>query len=782
METQTLSARQLRRAMNFLIAAVPTWSVFGAASTGSLLIGMLLSIGMTNEEIGWVMALTLLFLPMQIVGSIIQMRFFHRKRFWIGFAFLHYTAFLIISLLVLFWNDLPPSSAVLIFMILFAVAQAAAQLTGAVSLAWQGELIPPRESNTFWTRRTGILMISTMLAGILLGYIADRLGREKNSTYAMILGGAVMFGYLSLFLQTQAPDPNPNSEGRIELRKMIHEIFRERNFRRLTVFFSVQSFGNWIMCSFIFVYLQKTMNFSQATIQILLASSYITSFLSGYLFTTLGNRFGRKPLLVICTTLKFCEFMLWGTLLPGDIWMDSTIRNMIHGIGLSTHWIPAGFLSTLPVLILGGFVNMGLISGQLSLLTSFGKKNTQSFLIGFFFTLVGLAGALSASASGALYTWTANSPLPELTQLHPFNLLAIAGGLVFAASLFFVIRFHEPGAAPAVTVVRTLLNHNPFRSIYHAHILNLPMNELQRADTLRNARGGLVENQLLLGLQSPSGVVRESVLENISVREEPPEPELEEELIRLLGVPKLAMRQNAAYLLGKHRCVKALPVLISGFASNSPDFAAACIFAAGRIGSKDAVKPLRELLADRAQIELWSIAAEALSRIGGYEHAELIFSAYENENDWILSRQSLVSLCRTVTKPGAGIQKFFEGETAQPGTQIELLLKQLPHHDLREIELLMERFERGDAAGSLTTILLSELEKISIPITSPDDLFLSGTDRFRYPVLKEDTCTSVLIRIQLRLWSHLRYEGSSPDSMKLLAALLFAREFHSLHS
>lgn len=769
-----LTGRQVRRCITLLYAGMASWSVFGAAVTGSLLTGLLLSLNMSNRQIAVIMSLTLWFLPMQMLGSILQARFFHRQKFWLSFAFIHYSAFILLALMAWFWHSMPAAAAALVFMLLFALSHAAAQMTGSITLAWQGEIIPPRESNTFWTKRTSIQMVSTMLSGIALGFLADRLGRGESSTYAIILVIGVLFAWLSLFLHTFIPDPTPYSEEKINIRDIVHNIIAEKNFRQLTLFFSVQSFSAWIMCGFIFVYLQRNMNFSQGTIQILLSVSYIVSFFAAFLFKFFGNRYGRKPLLVICTVLKCGEFLIWGILMPGNGWLDLLGRRGLHTLGINTDFIPPGFIGALPVFILGGCINIGLTSGQLSLLTSIGKKNTQSFMIAFFFMLVGLAGAVSSSFSGNLYNLIEASSLPQTYGLNTFNILAIIGAAGYLLSTIFILRYQEHGAAPTATVVRSLFGHNPFRAIYHAHVLGTPLSELQRADTIRQARGDLISSQLRRGLCSPSALVRDSAIQNIAGGTSEIEPELELELIALLDSPKLGMRQQAASTLGKLHSRKAQPALLVGSLSPDPDFANSCIYALGHLPAAETITVMREILLDRNRLDNWSAAAETLSRISSFQDAELVFMAYENESEWILSRQCLLSLCRIMSPDNIQVQKYFDGEENQPGSQGEHLLRQMAARQQlpMNFDAAITLYEKNRLTELLEKILLAELPAWNIEANSLEQLYISGTGRFRWPPLEATDFRATRFRLRLKLWSYLRFEADEPDALKMLAAII----------
>ena len=99
MSQPNIPPRLIRRYMNYMIVAALIWCFFGAVVSGPLQAGLLLSLQLSKAQIGFVMSLSLLFLPMQMIGALLQQRFFHRKRFWFWCILVHYSSFLGIALL-----------------------------------------------------------------------------------------------------------------------------------------------------------------------------------------------------------------------------------------------------------------------------------------------------------------------------------------------------------------------------------------------------------------------------------------------------------------------------------------------------------------------------------------------------------------------------------------------------------------------------------------------------------------------------------------------------------
>ncbi|MGE4565270.1 MAG: hypothetical protein AB7F32_10405, partial [Victivallaceae bacterium] len=111
MSEHTIPPRLIRRYMNYMIIAAVIWCFFGAAVGGPIFSGLLLALNLTKAQIGFVMSISLLFLPMQMIGAMLQQRYFHRKKFWIVCVMVHYSSFLAIAILTALWLNVPASFA-----------------------------------------------------------------------------------------------------------------------------------------------------------------------------------------------------------------------------------------------------------------------------------------------------------------------------------------------------------------------------------------------------------------------------------------------------------------------------------------------------------------------------------------------------------------------------------------------------------------------------------------------------------------------------------------------
>ncbi len=794
---EALAPRVIRRGMELSILSAVLLSVFTATVSGSVFTGLMRSIHFSAPQIGIMTSVPLLFPLLQVAGAVLQRKFFHRKRFWLVCSLLQTGFYLLLALLALCWWKLPESTGFLIFLGLYALIQTFTQLPASVNLSWLGELVPRRESNAFWNRRTGLASIATMVGGVAIGKLIDVLGREASTTYVTVLVIGIGFSLASILVFSGAADPDPAPRPGEPFGKVLRETWENREYRVLTCFFGYQSLFAWVSSGFIFVFLQapKGMNFSMLTIQVFLAISALVAFLSGYFFRIVGGKYGRKPVLILCSVLKAFEFVLWATLNPENGWSDqlgtALITKGVALFGWAPPELPPGFIGALPVFLFGGFVNMGIASSQMSLLTSLGNKRIQSLAIALFSAAVGLCGVVTGWFAGYLYDW-----LDTLTWVQhgwlqtPFNYLALVSAAGYLSSIVILRFFREDGAVGTGEVVRAILSQNAIRGVYQAHLLSQPMTEGGRVETLLRSRSELVADEVIDSLFNPSSRVRDGALLSLSQREGELSPELVRAVVRLLNLPELGMQAMAARTLGRLHVREAVPELVRQVNSGDLALAQASIFALGLLEDRQALPALREALNDENRRELWPLSAEACSKIGDWHETRLLFPPYAVEGYSVLRRQCLIALTRSILPNNAAAHASFEAETKRPGVETERLLRllctdiawsSLPNGapGFEQLMTLCDHRAYGDCATLLIHCqlrlhgLLEAAENVEEAKAAAQQLaecFAPG-GRLRDHRLMSENYPAVNLWLQLKLWAELRYRADAAESGEILLSV-----------
>ncbi|MGI5868336.1 MAG: MFS transporter [Kiritimatiellia bacterium] len=785
-----LSSRIVRASLAAFQRSNILWAAFAICTYGALYTGMLLSLGMNQKQIGLIMSVPLLTLPVQIAGAVLQQRYFNRKRFWVGALGFYLLMFALMAVLVAAWPTLPPGGAMGLFIALLLLANVGFQLHRPVQLAWQSDIVPEREVSVFWNRLTAQGMVASVVAGFAMGWVADRLGRENRLTYVLLLSIGLVFAVASLRTNARVPDPDPDPRAEGGVLSDIREVLGSASFQRLSAVFSLQSVAAWLCSAFIFVHLQRTMKFTMFQMQVLAGISCVVSFAAGRLFEIVGKRYGRKPILLICTLVKSVEFVLWGMMRPGDHLLDLAVRRA--SIALLGDWaaLPEGFASAIPVFVLGGFVNVGIASMQLAFMRSIGTRKTQTLAISLFFSVSGIVGGIVAMFSGALFDLLASpdvgpAGLRRLVGgwgLTPFNVLAFASAALYALTGLLVRLLREEGAAPTMHVVKVLFASNPVRGVYQAQTLSNALTEAARLDVLRTAKGGLVESELVRALQSCSSQVRDGAVRNLAGQGGDMDPNVAAALLDVLQMPDLGIQIEAAKALGRSGHKPALPHLAALFDNDDANLAAACIGAVGLMGDRAALPDVRAVLeAEDAPPILMAQAAEAASRLGDHKEARLVFGAFTVNTNAVLQTQCLVSICRAM-EDGPHVHQVFEDEALKPGARAAALCVSLGRRwQGLDVDAMVAHLDAGRFQEVATSALCAELA-FCLPCEPPTDIsetdflkdFFAENGQFKDERLEGPDYVATSLWLQLRLWAYLAYGAGEQDRFVLLSVLFLA--------
>ncbi len=763
-----LANRIVRKSVNAFITSAVLWSIFFAATTGPVLAGLLIALDMNNVQIGLINSLTLLMLPCQVIGAWLQQRFWGRKSFWFVTGAVYYVSYILLVSLLYFWGLLNHQLAVYLFIVIFGLGLVFVNLGVPVWFAWVGDLVPPRESNRFWNRRGGLSQLSLVVSSVIVGVIIDYLGKQNIETYVWIIGGGTIFGIISMFSLMTARDPKSHRKKKqVPIFGKLRLIWRNIRFRQLVYFFGLQSFAQWLIIPFTFIYLQRTLHLSMCVIQLLVALCGITSFFSTYVFQVIGSKYGRKPIILSCTFIKGIELIFWALLLPGSPW----------------------FIIIIPFII-GGVVNIGLLNATFSLITSSGRQQLKTLSIAVFFALTGLLGFAASGLSGVIYDKLETLQFFDTSLFTPYNAIAACGSVLLFASMLLFIKFEEEGAIPTVKVVKTLFANNPFRAIYHTHVLSNPMQEKSRIQALNKAKGNLMVSELINDLYSPSNRIRESAVWNIWRKGKKADPVLADELLKVLDIPALGVQAQAARALGHIQYHKATRHLVKYLDSRDTTLTQSCIFALGLIGDKAAISELENILRHERFRMLWPHAAEALGRIGNFQHTRDIYNAYAIEFNWVLKKQFLIAMLRTLAPDKNKIYPLFEQEEKAASTVSEKIINSIQTAIAKKdksaclkdmIAQALEYEDHNNYIAGLEQILIiifnqqgrifSKRNWTHKNITKRLNFLFASNQKIRSRELLQNNLGATSFWLLVKLWAELKYSSSFFDRYLYLTAL-----------
>jgi MFS family permease len=411
---------------------------------------------------------------LMIPGALLVERLGRRKKFFISTVTPHRALYIVIGLLP--WI-LPPAyatAALLAFLIFLSMGLNS--FGGQAWVNWMADLVPPRVRGKYFARRSrmGVAVISaaTVLTGVILDQ-ADHpaMARWLSSLTAhtvlprliiiisavfMLAGAVGMLDILS-FIKVAEPPMRPAS--RQPWRERLVGPMRDTQFRRYVVYWSF-SWGATNWCTwFWMLYLQDFLTRQHRaaaqvggkpwwgdalflTSAVILPVSFMIGQFLGYpVWGRAVDRFGRKPVFLVSSTLHTLSWLSWIFLSPAMLpWM-------------------------LPIQIAGGLAGGGMDIASFNMMLQFNRKggpNYQAVGSVVFSLVAGLAALAAGALSTALAGWTWTFA-PGTAWEHTFNhyviLILIGAAIKYAGDLLVLPRLHDLDSKPAGHALRFVFNN-----------------------------------------------------------------------------------------------------------------------------------------------------------------------------------------------------------------------------------------------------------------------------------------------------------------------------------
>lgn len=660
--------------MRLSLLGTATGSFFMLGTMGPVLAGLLILLNMNPVQIGVINSIMVLFVPLQLLGVVLEEIRFPRKLVWVIATGVSRLLWFLIVGLILLRNKLDHDQLVYLFVIVFAMTHFFAQLPASLWFSWMGDLVPVSRTTEFWSRRNGTTQLFTFLASLGYGFAVDFL-HGKTWAFVVVVGFSALMGIVEVLIYLRVPDRSAGKprlrladffEIAIRLFSTVRDFFFRKtverdNYLYFTAAFALFSLATWIFAPFPFIYLQRDIGLSQLQVQSLVAVTTVVSFLSTFFFRAYGPRFGMKPLLIFCFSLKIVELGAW---------------SLLNHKGVAV-WYYAIF-------VLGGFVNVGIVIAQFSLLTRMTRPENRSLLSALFFALMGILSFSTANVSGVIYQSLAPFSFPFLRgTFGPFHYTALFNAIVYIPVILLLLRFHESGSKDPISLARALLAENPIRNVMQAQLLSTGLSESDKGKSFSTASGNFFEEEWIASLDSPSSRLRTEALLSLS-RHGRPSERLGTRLAALAGDPNQGLQIQAIYAIGSLQLRSLIPVLTSlgreALEHREAHLLPAILTALGRMDDRSALPLVKETLHQKKWIFPWPFAAEALGKLGREDDVPLLLAVYQGGQIFrkrpLETKMALIALSRLLEK-NSPLFLLFDREEKEPGTALGQLLGDL---------------------------------------------------------------------------------------------------------
>ena len=558
-----LSRLQVRRALRLWTLEGCVATVQGSLTTGAFQTGFALFLGCSPFWLGALGGIPALAGLVQLLSSYLAQRYGQRKPLVMWFSFasrLLWVPMLLIPFI------LPRPWWVGTFLLLTLLAALLGNVSAPLWTAWITDLVPDDNRGRYFGRKNMYGGWVGMIVPIAGGYFLD--AASKNPTwgqaaaFAVIFGAATLFAGGSLGLASQSPDvPQERSGadgggGWAAALDYYRAPFADLNFRRVTAYVAMMVVAQSIAGQFFTAYQIQYLALNFTSLQLLAAAAALASLGSMPLWGYLSDKYGNKPILIICCGL---------VLIPPLMWIPAYPDGLAGLWGHDAHGHLRVSLTKLDIIALNvlsgvGWAGVGLT--QFNLIIGASPADKRTVYISAIAAVSGLAGGLAPVAGGALMEAMAHLPFPAHGLIRSnYHVLFILSAALRVVALLLVRPIHEAGSRQATYVLKQLKASKPVGSF-------AGIQKLSRAGSSQ-ARIQAVES--LGRLKTPLAV---------------------EELVRTLDDVSLSVREQAAVALGEIRDPRATMHLVHKLADPASGISGAAATALGKIGDRAALPAL----------------------------------------------------------------------------------------------------------------------------------------------------------------------------------------------
>lgn len=227
--------------------------------------------------------------------------------------------------------DVPAAAMALYILYVVGISSLFQSMAGAIWTAWMGAVIPEERRGRYFGLRNGIHSIVGLLASLSAGLFLDSVGPPLN--FQVVLFCAVIAAFGGIYLYGKHYEP-PLEKQRIDIKAIVMEPLRDRNFRRFLRFVGYWQASVFLSAPFVYPYFISVLGLPFVQIALYQTLAAVTTLVMAPLWGRLADIIGNKAILAFSTIgAGFFLPITWMLATPG-----STTIIYISGIVDGLFW------------------------------------------------------------------------------------------------------------------------------------------------------------------------------------------------------------------------------------------------------------------------------------------------------------------------------------------------------------------------------------------------------------------------------------------------------------
>jgi len=395
------------------------------------------SMGATGLHIGILGALPLGLVCMQLFSAVVVQRLARRKPLWMGVAIVQRMIFLPAALGPWLFPQVPEPVWIWTLLGLTAVNHGMLHFASPLWLSWMGDYLPHNGLNKFWGVRHSSQQWTAALALLANALFFFKSGIDVRAAFAAIIVLGAILGVSDILLFTRIEEPPLRHGPRARMRDALAAPFRQRDFRGFIFYSCFWNLAAMVGAPFISMYLLEHVGMDLFHVLMLWTISWVGGAVLSNHLGQLAERFGQRPVLVLCTAFKSIN-MIGLLVCPADP--------------------TTAFFVLAPIFMVDAFLNAGIAIANNGFLIKNSPRESRTMFIaagtGFAGVVGGAASIVAGAGIAASQDWSWDW---AGTTYVNFHVLFAASALLRLASAALATRIREPSSATTRVVAVELL-------------------------------------------------------------------------------------------------------------------------------------------------------------------------------------------------------------------------------------------------------------------------------------------------------------------------------------
>lgn len=413
------------------------------------------SLGATGLHVGILESLPTAMLFMQFVAAVWANRLRYRRRLWIGVSIAQRLMLLPPALGIVLLPGLADHTWLWLLIGAAALNQGLLHFGTPLWMSWMGDYLPRQGLSQFWGLRHFWMQWTAALSLLAGAGLMLASGWPIRSEFAVLIAIAAVAGLADVLTYLYVDEPPVTPLPRASLRRILSDPFRNPSFRTFIAYSCFWNFACMVGAPFISIYLLQHVGMSVGLVLLVWALSWGGGAVFSGAMGRLAERYGHRPLLVLCTVFKPL-LMLVLLVLP---------RSPMLAFWLVT-----------PAFMLDALLNAGILIATNGFLLKNSPRQNRSMFIAAGTAVAGIVGGVTAVVAGLVLTglgpWAVSwGPI----QINAFHLMFAVSFVLRVLSIAWVRRVQEPAATEVREVLVQLVEATPLRSLHFPVRSHLPV-------------------------------------------------------------------------------------------------------------------------------------------------------------------------------------------------------------------------------------------------------------------------------------------------------------------